>query len=104
MFKMKKIKFCFKTEDYESLDLNKYIAICLDKLRIFYGIKFKMMSNKIKKGVVPCQNTGYLEECEYVESTFYIISFYYKNYHMKKGEFFKMSSYTIKEPVNVQKI
>lgn len=78
----KRLKFCFKTSDYELIDYSKYIAICFDYKRIYFGIKFRTVANKVQNGEIINIETGYPEICNYKYATFHSLNLYYKNKNM----------------------
>ena len=79
MFKFKKIKFCFKTSDYETQSTVDTVFIILDKSRGYYGIKFSTDDTEIKYGKVTCSNSGNEYDSHYFERTFYRWCFYHRH-------------------------
>lgn len=92
MFKFKKIKFCFKTSDYEGQSLVDKIFIILDKSRGYYGIKFCTDSNTIKYGSVICTNSGVEYDSHYYDRTFYDWCIYH--FHPTWNTRYAFSSHT----------
>ncbi len=97
--KLKKIKLCFKTTDYEGLDYNKYISICLDFKRVFYGIKFKTSSKEIKNGEIVNVETGYPEISDYRDCVFHDFCIYYKTPKSENSTWFKYTKTKYKQKV-----
>lgn len=96
---MKRLRFCFKTSDYETLDYDKYIAIQLDYKRIFYGITFKTKSKKIINDEMINVDTGFPEICDYQNCTLHKLWFYFKLPTMNKAIWFKYHTVKYKQKV-----
>ena len=79
MFKFKKIKFCFKTSDYETQNTVDTVFVIFDKSRGYYGIKFSTDNSEVKYGKVTCSNSGNEYDSHYFERTFYRWCFYHKH-------------------------
>ena len=100
MFKLKKIKICFKTSDYETQSCVDTVFIILDKSRGYYGIKFSTDNSDIKYGNVTCINSGNEYDSHYFERTFYRWGFYHKhpNWDAKVCNFYK---FLVKVPLDI---
>ena len=100
MFKLKKIKICFKTSDYETQSCVDTVFIILDKSRGYYGIKFSTDNSDIKYGNVTCINSGNEYDSHYFERTFYRWCFYHKhpNWDAKACNFYK---FLVKVPLDI---
>ena len=100
MFKLKKIKICFKTSDYETQSCVDTVFIILDKSRGYYGIKFSTDNSDIKYGNVTCINSGNEYDSHYFERTFYRWGFYHKhpNWDAKACNFYK---FLVKVPLDI---
>lgn len=101
LVKFKKIKFCFKTSDYEGKSLVDNIFIILDKSRGYYGIKFCTDSNTIKYGSVICTNSGVEYNSHYFERTIYnwCIYHYHPAWKNIKPNIFNFSKYIVRKPL-----
>lgn len=101
-FKFKKIKFCFKTSDYEGQSLLDKIFIILDKSRGYYGIKFCTDSNTIKYGSVICTNSGVEYDSHYYDRTFYDWCIYHFHPTWNKDDkarVFDFNKYIVRKPL-----
>jgi hypothetical protein len=75
---MKKIKLCWTLEDFEELNLNKYIGICLDITRPWISIKFKTVDDTVQFGEVVDQDNGYTKLASYNDVTFHRFDIFIK--------------------------
>lgn len=113
MFKFKKIKFCFKTIDYEGQSVVDKIFIILDKSRGYYGIRYCIDSSIINYGSVICLNSGNEYDTHYFNRTFYDLCIYhfhpswstkYKSSNVQtptKARIFDFNKYICRREVNV---
>ena len=96
----KKIKFCFKTSDYEMLNYDDYfLVIKLDYKKIFYGFSYKTKDTKIKNGEVINIETGIPEICDYKDCTMHNFWIYYKLPKSEKPIWFKYHYIKFKQKV-----
>lgn len=102
--KFKKIKFCFKTSDYELGDLSKHIYIIFDKSRGYYGAHFCTDSNKIEYGKVVCFNSGNEYDSYYTNRTVRRWCFWHKHPTWEKSVKPRILDFTktvIRKPIDV---
>ena len=67
---MKKLKFCFRTSDYEGQNRRGQIFVIFDTKRKYYGIQYIKESKEIKYGVVTNPYTGTEYNSEYTDNKF----------------------------------
>ena len=103
MFKFKKIKFCFKTSDYETQNTVDTVFVIFDKSRGYYGIKFSTDDSEVKYGKVTCSNSGNEYDSHYFERTFYRWCFYHRHpswIKEHKSTLFNFYKFIVKVPVD----
>ena len=101
---LKKIKFCFKTEDYETQSTVDTVFIILDKSRGYYGAKFSSDNAEVKYGKVICSNSGNEYDSHYFERTFYRWCFYNRHPSLDKkhkSTLFNFYKFIVKVPLDV---
>lgn len=80
---MKKLKFCFRTSDYEGQNRRGQIFVIFDTKRKYYGIQYIKESKEIKYGVVTNPYTGTEYESNYVDNKFVEFIIYYNKIFFK---------------------
>lgn len=79
----KKLKFCFRTSDYEGQNRRGKIFIIFDMKRKYYGIQYIKEFEEIKYGLVTNPYTGTEYESNYNDNTFVEFIVYYNTQYLK---------------------
>jgi hypothetical protein len=79
----KKIKFCFRTSDYEGQDRRGKTFIILDIERKYYGVQFIKESKEVKYGLVTNPYTGTEYNTKYTDNVFVEFIIYYNTIFFK---------------------